>query len=145
MIRAGMAPGFTLESPSGATVSLRDLVGLYVVLAVVPPGWSGQARDAVAELRALGDSLSPLDARAVALLPQASQALNRLASPSVTLLADPSGVVSAAYGVADEVAVFLLDRAGAVRRTWTGLGHGEEILEALREIRDADGEVNPLI
>ncbi len=145
MIRAGIAPSFTLESPSGTAVSLRDFVGLYVVLAVVPLARSPQARDAVAHLRGLAESLSPLEARAVALLPQASQGLSRVASPSVILLSDPAGVVAAAYGVVDEPAVFLLDRSGAVRRTWTGLEHSEEVLEAVREIRAADDAVNSLI
>lgn len=145
MIRVGVAPGFTLESPSGTAVSLRDFVGSYVVMALVPPARSSQAREAVDELGRLADALPPLEARAVALLPQPSSGLSRLASPPLTVLSDPEGLVAAAYGVVDEVALFLLDRAGAVRRAWSGLGHGEEALDTLREVRAADDGVNPLI
>jgi len=151
---AGVAPGFSLRSASGQSVSLQDLRGQYVVLCFLPrAGTSGYAQR-TRGLRALLPQFSELDAHVVAISAESPPGRAGFAEEAgLIVLADPDRVVARAYGVAEstrgvEPTTFLLDRAGGVRQVWPRVkveGHAEEVLAAVRSVHAADGAVNPLI
>ena len=154
MLVSGVAPGFALKSSSGHDVSLRGLRGRYVVLCLLPgagtPEW---AREDLG-LGTLISQFSELEGSVVGVSPDSPDTLARFQEePGLTLLSDPDRAVARAYGATTpegeiERSTYLLDRMGTIRHVWLRVraeGHGEEVLAALRALRVADGEVNPLI
>src|SRR4030088_2000712 len=139
------APGFTLPSQEGSSVSLKDYRGKWVVLYFYPkdetPGCTREAhnfqrdqaqysqRNAVV----LGVSVDSVDSHKKFC---AKEGLN------FKLLADRDGKVSGAYGSLTNLGVvkfskrnsFLIDPSGKVAKAYTGVDparHSGEVLAAL--------------
>jgi peroxiredoxin Q/BCP len=147
------APDFRLASTEGGDVSLQDFRGKTVVLYFYPkdmtPGCTIEAcdfRDRDAALREAG-------AVVLGVSPDSVESHRTFATKHAlpfTLLADPGHVAQKAYGVRRKKSLygrsflgvqrstFLIDGKGVVRRVWRNVkvdGHGDEVLEAVREIQ----------
>ena len=143
------APAFTLETDTGATVSLSDFSGQTVVLYFYPkddtPGCTTQAcefRDSMprfAEGNAVILGISPDSVTSHAKF-KAKHGL------TFTLLADTEKVVAEAYGVWKEKSMygrtymgverttFLIDATGVLRQEFEKVkpaGHAEAVAEAI--------------
>lgn len=139
------APEFTLPSQEGASVSLKDFRGSWVVLYFYPkdqtPGCTREAHNFQADQSkyaerhavVLGVSVDSVDSHKKFC---AKEGLN------FKLLADRDGRVSGAYGSLTNLGVlkfskrntFLIDPSGKVARAYTGVDparHSEEVLAAL--------------
>jgi peroxiredoxin Q/BCP len=145
----GVAPDFTLPSQEGASVSLKDYRGSWVVLYFYPkdqtPGCTreahnfqvDQAKYAERHAIVLGVSVDSAESHKKFC---AKEGLN------FKLLADTEGKVSKAYGSLTNLGVvkfaarhtFLIDRAGKVAKTYTSVDpsrHSEEVLAALDQLQ----------
>jgi peroxiredoxin Q/BCP len=143
------APEFTLPSQEGASVSLKDYRGSWVVLYFYPkdqtPGCTREAHNfqvdqsKYAERHAvvLGVSVDSVDSHKKFC---AKEGLN------FKLLADTNGRVSKAYGSLTNLGVvkfaarhtFLIDPSGKVTKAYTSVDpvrHSEEVLVALDQLR----------
>src|ERR1700686_5055734 len=143
------APDFTLASQEGASVSLQDYRGSWVVLYFYPkdqtPGCTREAHNfqvdqpKYAERHAvvLGVSVDSVDSHKKFC---AKEGLN------FKLLADTDGRVSRAYGSLTNLGVvkfaarhtFLVDPNGKVAKAYTSVDptrHSEEVLTALDQLR----------
>jgi peroxiredoxin Q/BCP len=143
------APDFTLASQEGATVSLRDYRGDWVVLYFYPkdqtPGCTREAHNfqvdqaKYAERHAviLGVSVDSVDSHKKFC---AREGLN------FKLLADRDGKVSNAYGSLTNLGVvkfaarhtFIIDPSGKVAKAYTSVDparHSEEVLAALDQLQ----------
>ena len=146
---ASAAPDFTLTSQEGASVSLKDYRGSWVVLYFYPkdqtPGCTREAHNfqvdqpKYAERHAvvLGVSVDSVDSHKKFC---AKEGLN------FKLLADTDGRVSRAYGSLTNLGVvkfaarhtFLVDPNGKVAKAYTSVDptrHSEEVLTALDQLR----------
>lgn len=147
------APDFKLSSTEGGEISLVDFRGKTVVLFFYPkdmtPGCTIEAcdfRDRQAELRKAG-------AVVLGVSPDSVESHHKFVakhSLGFPLLADPDHVAQKAYGVRRkkllygrsflgvERSTFLIDGAGVIRRAWRKVkvdGHGDEVLDAVKEIQ----------
>jgi peroxiredoxin Q/BCP len=143
------APDFTLPSQEGASVSLKDYRGSWVVLYFYPkdqtPGCTreahnfqvDQAKYAERHAIVLGVSVDSAESHKKFC---AKEGLN------FKLLADTSGKVSKAYGSLTNLGVvkfaarhtFLIDPAGKVAKAYTSVDpvrHSEEVLAALDQLQ----------
>jgi thioredoxin-dependent peroxiredoxin len=143
------APDFTLPSQDGASVSLKDYRGSWVVLYFYPkdqtPGCTreahnfqlDQAKYADRHAIVLGVSVDSAESHKKFC---AKEGLN------FKLLADTSGKVSKAYGSLTNLGVvkfaarhsFIIDHAGNVAKAYTSVDparHSEEVLAALDQLR----------
>jgi len=143
------APDFTLPSQEGASVSLKDYRGSWVVLYFYPkdqtPGCTreahnfqvDQAKYAERHAIVLGVSVDSAESHKKFC---AKEGLN------FKLLADTSGQVSKAYGSLTNLGVvkfaarhtFLIDPAGKVAKAYTSVDpvrHSEEVLAALDQLQ----------
>ena len=143
------APEFTLPSQEGASVSLKDYRGSWVVLYFYPkdqtPGCTREAHNfqvdqsKYAERQAvvLGVSVDSVDSHKKFCT---KEGLN------FKLLADTNGRVSQAYGSLTNLGVvkfaarhtFLIDPSGKVTKAYTSVDpvrHSEEVLVALDQLR----------
>ena len=144
-----IAPGFTLPSQQGASVSLQDYRGSWIVLYFYPkdqtPGCTREAHNfqvdqpKYAERKAvvLGVSVDSVDSHK-----------KFCAKEGLTfkLLADTDGTVSHAYGSLKNLGVvkfaarhtFLIDPAGKVAKAYTSVDparHSAEVLAALDQLQ----------
>jgi peroxiredoxin Q/BCP len=145
----GAGPDFTLPSQEGASVSLKDYRGSWVVLYFYPkdqtPGCTreahnfqaDQAKYAERHVVVLGVSVDSVDSHKKFC---AKEGLN------FKLLADTDGKVSRAYGSLTNLGVakfaarhtFLIDPNGTVAKVYMSVDparHSEEVLGALDELR----------
>jgi peroxiredoxin Q/BCP len=143
------APDFTLPSQEGASVSLKDYRGSWVVLYFYPkdqtPGCTreahnfqaDQAKYAARHAVVLGVSVDSVDSHKKFC---AKEGLN------FKLLADRDGQVSRDYGSLTNLVVakfaarhtFLIDPSGKVARAYTSVDpgrHSEEVLAALDQMQ----------
>jgi thioredoxin-dependent peroxiredoxin len=143
------APDFTLPSQEGASVSLKDYRGSWVVLYFYPkdqtPGCTreahnfqmNQAKYNERHAVVLGVSVDSVDSHKKFC---AKEGLN------FKLLADSDGKVSSAYGSLTNLGVvklskrnsFIIDPNGKVARTYTGVDparHSEEVLAELDQLQ----------
>jgi len=143
------APDFNLPSQEGASVSLKDYRGSWVVLYFYPkdqtPGCTreahnfqvDQAKYAERHAIVLGVSVDSAESHKKFC---AKEGLN------FKLLADTSGKVSKAYGSLTNLGVvkfaarhtFLIDPAGKVAKTYSSVDparHSEEVLAALDQLQ----------
>jgi peroxiredoxin Q/BCP len=144
-----LAPDFTLASQEGASVSLKDYRGSWVVLYFYPkdqtPGCTREAHNfqldqpKYAERRAavLGVSVDSVESHKKFC---AREGLN------FRLLSDSDGKVSGAYGSLTNLGIvkfaarhtFLIDPSGKVARAYTSVDparHSEEVLAALDQLQ----------
>jgi peroxiredoxin Q/BCP len=145
----GAAPDFSLPSQQGASISLKDYRGHWIVLYFYPkdqtPGCTREAHNfqvdqsKYAERHAvvLGVSVDSVDSHKKFC---AKEGLN------FKLLADSDGKVSQAYGSLTDLAVvkfakrhtFLIDPSGKVAKAYTSVDparHSEEVLAALDQLQ----------
>jgi peroxiredoxin Q/BCP len=143
------APGFTLPSQQGTSVSLQDFRGQWIVLYFYPkdqtPGCTREAHNfqidqsKYAERRAviLGVSVDSVDSHKKFC---AKEGLN------FKLLADSDGKVSQAYASLTNLGVvkfaarhtFLIDPAGKIAKAYTSVDpahHSQEVLASLEELQ----------
>ena len=143
------APGFTLASQEGASVSLQDYRGSWVVLYFYPkdqtPGCTREAHNfqvdqsqyAQRHAVVLGVSMDSVNSHKKFC---AKEGLN------FKLLADSDGKVSEAYGSLTNLGViklvsrhtFLIDPSGKVAKAYTSVNptrHSEEVLAALDQMQ----------
>jgi thioredoxin-dependent peroxiredoxin len=137
------APDFTLESDSGAEVTLSSLRGQPVVLYFYPkddtPGCTRQAcgiRDAYGEFERAGAAVFGVSADTQA----SHERFKSKYSLPFTLLADPEHKLGEPYGVAQEGknsyerSTFVIDADGNVSRILRRVNpdsHADEVLAAL--------------
>ena len=146
------APDFTAATGEGNELSLRAFRARTVVLYFYPkdhtPGCTREAcsfRDAQAELRQLGVAVLGVSRDD----PKSHHGFAQKHSLNFPLLADPQGLIVAAYGVektpgiagapgqGTERSTFLIDGDGVIRRIWRNVrvdGHVDEVLAAVREL-----------
>lgn len=149
------APAFTLVADDGSKVKLADLKGSPVVLYFYPkddtPGCTREAcafRDRKDELKKLGAKVLGVSADDVA----SHVKFRDKYELNFPLLADTDHKVADAYGAWREKnmygkksmgiqrSTFLIDADGKIARVWKRVqvdGHDEQVLAALRELRDA--------
>jgi thioredoxin-dependent peroxiredoxin len=143
------APNFTLPSQQGASVSLKDYRGNWIVLYFYPkdqtPGCTREAHNfqvdqskyAARNAVVLGVSVDSVDSHKKFC---AKEGLN------FKLLADSDGKVSQAYGSLKNFAVikfaarhtFLIDPTGKIAKTYTSVDpaqHSAEVLAALDQLQ----------
>lgn len=140
-----MAPGFTLPSQDGSSVSLKDLKGKWVVLYFYPkdktPGCTIEAHNFQRDLAQfekkntviVGVSVDSVDSHKEFCAEQ---------SLTFKLLSDSDKKVVPQYGSLRDNGValrntFLLDPQGKIAKVWTGVDpnkHSVEVLAALNEV-----------
>jgi len=146
------APGFTLPSSTGGTVSLADLAGKPVVLYFYPrdntPGCTREACDFQASLAAF----ARLGAVVLGVSKDSLASHDKFAGQyglRFPLLSDADSKVMAAYGAWGEKTLYgkkfvgtirttvLIDRRGVVARVWPSVkvdGHAAAVLDAVRAL-----------
>lgn len=146
------APSFELEDQSGAPVRLRDLRGQWVVLYFYPkddtPGCTREAcsfRDNYAALRGAGAVVLGVSADTAA---SHARFAGKYDLPFTLLVDADDHAVARAYGAWGTKSsygktyegilrsTFLINPQGRVARVWSKVrpdGHGEAVLQALRE------------
>jgi peroxiredoxin Q/BCP len=147
------APGFTLPSQEGSSVSLKDYRGKWVVLYFYPkdetPGCTreahnfqrDQAQYSQRNALVLGVSIDSVDSHKKFC---AKEGLN------FKLLADTSGEVTKEYGSLTNLGVvkfaarhtFVIDPTGKIARVYTSVDpvrHSDEVLATLDQLRERPG------
>ena len=143
------APGFSLPSTGGTTVTLEQYRGTPVVLVFYP---GDDTPVCTKQLNAYNDELAQFDALDAQVLAVSAQGLDsheRFAGKHgfrFPLLADTDKVVAAAYGTLGPLgfprrSVFVIDRTGVVRyahRAIAGITYRpvSELVEALASLPD---------
>jgi peroxiredoxin/nitroreductase len=147
-----------LELPAhdGGKVRLKDYLRRYLVLYFYPKAGSpGCTREAQEFSARLGE-FEELEAAVLGVSPDRPEAQARFVEAKglkVRMLSDPELELARRLGAVDGRgrllrSTFLFDRAGTLRWRWLGPkveGHVEEVLRVLRELYEADRELNPLI
>lgn len=145
-----LAPQFILKDHTGASHKLSDYAGKWIVLYFYPkddtPGCTVEAcsfRDARDELAELGANIIGISKDE----PSQHEKFKAKYSLNFTLLSDPDGKVIEAYGAWGKK---MFGREGILRKTFiinpdgmivkvygrvTPQGHGEKVIEALRELQ----------
>lgn len=147
------APGFTLASTEGRDVSLADFQGKTVVLFFYPKDMTPGCTIEACDFRDREAALQKAGAVVLGVSPDSVESHKKFAakhSLAFPLLADPDHAAQKAYGVRRpktlygrtflglERSTFLIDGKGVIRRAWRKVkvdGHGEEVLDAVREIQ----------
>lgn len=144
------APNFTLPDDSGTPHSLVDYAGKWVVLYFYPkddtPGCTTEAcslRDARDDIAALGADIIGISKDDAS----DHEKFKAKYSLNFTLLSDPEGKVIEAYGAWGKKMfgqegilrkTFIIDPNGMVQKVYgrvTPLGHGEQVLEQLKDLQ----------
>ena len=146
---------FELSSHDGGTARLKDYLGRYLVLYFYPktntPGCTREAQEFTAKL----EEFERLDAAVVGVSPDKPETQARFVETKklkVTMLSDSELKLAREFGAAKEGKIlrstFLIDRAGVLRWRWRKVkveGHVDEVLQILKDLYEADREINPLI
>lgn len=144
------APNFTLPDSEGASHSLKEYEGSWLVLYFYPkddtPGCTVEAcslRDARDDIAALGAQIIGVSKDE----PSSHESFKQKHSLNFTLLTDEDGAVIDAYGAWGKKMfgkegilrkTFIIDPTGTVRKVYgrvTPLGHGEQIIEELKHLQ----------
>jgi len=147
-----IAPGFTLKSDSGESISLSDFLGKKVVLYFYPkdgtPGCTQEAK----EFRDLAQEFEKEKAVVIGISKDSVQSHQRFKQNNnlpFTLLSDPEGKVLEAYGVwkerslygrtflGTERSTFLIDEEGRVVKVYRNVkpkGHAQVCLLDLSKL-----------
>jgi len=148
-------PDFALPAHDGGEVGLRDFLGRYLVLYFYPkantPGCTREAQDFTAKLA----EFEKLDAAVVGVSPDPPERQAKFVEGKglkVRMLSDPELALAREFGAVQDGklrrSTFLIDRAGVLRWRWPKVkveGHADEVLQVLKELYEADQEINPLI
>jgi len=151
------APDFRLPADGGREIALSELRGKPVVLYLYPrDDTSGCTREALDFTEKLPE-FEAAGAIVLGLSKDNTASHDRFIAKhglKVTLLSDTSGETAQAYGAWVEKSMygrkymgidrstFLIDGEGVLRRIWRKVkvpGHVEEVLAAVRELRDEQG------
>jgi len=147
---------FELPSHEGKKISLRDYLGQYFILYFYPkantPGCTREAQDFTAKL----EEFAKLDAVVVGVSPDRPEAQAKFVETKelkIRMLSDPELELAREFGALKEDggilrSTFLIDRAGVLRWQWKDVkveGHVDEVLQTLKDLYEADREINPLI
>lgn len=144
------APAFTLKDASGASHSLEDYKGKWVVLYFYPkddtPGCTTQA----CSLRDARDTLAEMGAEIIGISkdePSSHEKFKQKYSLNFTLLTDADAVAINAYGAWGKKMfgnegilrkTFIINPNGQVVKVYgraTPLGHGEQVIEELKKLQ----------
>lgn len=145
------APNFSLPDETGATHSLQDFAGQWLVLYFYPkddtPGCTVEA----CSLRDARDELAELGAQVVGVSKDEASAHEKFKakhSLNFTLLSDPEGKVIDAYGAWGKKMfgkegilrkTFIINPEGQVVKAYgrvTPLGHGEQVVAELKRLQE---------
>lgn len=147
---------FKLPAHDGGTARLKDYLGQYLVLYFYPkantPGCTREAQDFTGKL----EEFERLDAAVVGVSPDKPETQARFVEQKelkVRMLSDPELKLAREFGAVTGAkrilrSTFLIDRAGVLRWRWRRVkveGHVDEVLAVLRDLYEADREINPLI
>lgn len=143
------APDFTLPDQDNKTKNLQDFKGKWLVLYFYPkddtPGCTVEA----CSLRDANDELISLGANVVGVSKDESESHLKFKAKhklNFTLLSDPEGKAIQAYGAWGKKMfgkegilrkTFIIDPEGVIRKIYgrvTPLGHGEQLIEELKEL-----------
>ncbi len=149
------APAFTLPNQDGQKVSLKDLVGQWVVLYFYPkddtPGCTTEACEFTSGIK----EFQKLDAKVIGVSPDSPESHKTFISKhklKVELLCDPDHKVMDKYGAWGEKTMYgkksmgvirstvLIDPDGRVAHHWPKVkagGHAEAVRAKLKELRAA--------
>ena len=129
-------PDVELAGADGATVNPSNFAGHDLVVLFCPPDRQAAARE-LAEYNSLADALTYNDAYMVAVCdPGEGKAASRVC------IASDAGRAWEAFGKCldnqerdstAEGATFLFGRGGCLRKVWPGVGHANEVMQALGE------------
>ena len=144
------APDFTLPGTDGATHSLADYRGKWIVLYFYPkddtPGCTVEA----CSLRDARDTLATLGAEIIGVSkddPSSHEKFKQKHSLNFTLLTDQEGVVMEKYGAWGKKMfgkegvlrkTFIINPEGQVLKVYgrvTPVGHGEQVIAELKELQ----------
>ena len=147
------APEFTLTNSAGATVSLADLLGKWIVLYFYPKdNTSGCTREAV-DFSGLLPSFKKHHARIIGISPDPPKSHTGFIAKHdlrIELLSDPDHTVCSLYGVWRKKKLYgkeyfgvvrttlLIDPAGTIRHLWEKVrvpGHAAAVRERLASCR----------
>ena len=130
-------PDINLVGEHGQAVNPRDFAGHDLLVLFCPANLEAASCE-LAEYNSLADSLAYNDAYMIAICdPKAGFPASR-----VTMASDPDHVAWGAFGIclppaeqasSEAGAVFLIGRGGCLKQSWQGIGHVQEVREALGE------------
>ena len=146
------APGFSVETDTGGTVSLKDFAGKPLIVYFYPKDdTAGCTREAI-EFSAEAEAFQKLGVAVLGVSPDGVAAHGKFRKKhalTVMLGADPERAMIEAFGVwveksmygrtymGVERSTFLIDGEGVVRRVWRKVrvpGHVAQALEAAKEL-----------
>ena len=144
------APNFSLKDQDGATKTLADFAGKWLVLYFYPkddtPGCTVEA----CSLRDANDELISAGAQVVGISKDTSDSHQNFKAKhklNFTLLSDPTGKTITAYGAWGKKMfgregilrkTFIISPEGEIKKTYgrvTPLGHGEQVLAELQRLQ----------
>ncbi len=145
------APNFSLKDQDGATKTLADFAGKWLVLYFYPkddtPGCTVEA----CSLRDANDELISAGAQVVGISKDTSDSHQNFKAKhklNFTLLSDPTGKAITAYGAWGKKMfgregilrkTFIISPEGEIKKTYgrvTPLGHGEQVLAELQQLQN---------
>jgi peroxiredoxin Q/BCP len=145
------APNFSLKDQDGATKTLADFAGKWLVLYFYPkddtPGCTVEA----CSLRDANDELISAGAQVVGISKDTSDSHQNFKAKhklNFTLLSDPTGKTITAYGAWGKKMfgregilrkTFIISPEGEIKKTYgrvTPLGHGEQVLAELQRLQN---------
>ena len=146
------APDFTLNDEDDASHSLADYAGKWVVLYFYPKDETPGCTVEACSLRDARDDLVALGAEIIGISKDEASSHEKFKakhSLNFTLLSDPEAKVIEAYGAWGKKMfgqegilrkTFIIDPSGNVVKVFgrvTPLGHGEQVIDALRALQSA--------
>ena len=145
------APNFSLKDQDGATKTLADFAGKWLVLYFYPkddtPGCTVEA----CSLRDANDELISAGAQVVGISKDTSDSHQNFKAKhklNFTLLSDPTGKTITVYGAWGKKMfgregilrkTFIISPEGEIKKTYgrvTPLGHGEQVLAELQRLQN---------
>ena len=146
------APDFLLPDETGATHSLKDFAGQWLVLYFYPKDDTPGCTTEACSLRDARDDLAELGAQIVGISKDDASAHEKFKakhSLNFTLLSDPEGNAIEAYGAWGPKMfgregilrkTFIIDPTGTVRKVYgrvTPVGHGDQVVAELKRLQAA--------
>ena len=146
------APDFTLTDTTGATHTLADYAGKWVVLYFYPKDDTPGCTTEACSLRDARDDIAALGAEIIGVSKDDATSHDKFKAKytlNFTLLSDPEGAVIDAYGAWGKKMfgkegilrkTFIINPAGQVVKVYgrvTPIGHGEQIIAELKNLQSA--------
>ena len=146
------APDFTLTDTTGATHTLADYAGKWVVLYFYPKDDTPGCTTEACSLRDARDDIAALGAEIIGVSKDDATSHDKFKAKytlNFTRLSDPEGAVIDAYGAWGKKMfgkegilrkTFIINPAGQVVKVYgrvTPIGHGEQIIAELKNLQSA--------